>query len=81
MIKKVFIIIGAIGFVLALGTAGASDMEAISFGEIAIKMIASMLLIGISVAGIKRCNRQVELADRPIIKVDTDEGNEYKFCG
>ena len=46
-IKVIGFLVLAFGFVLMLGTAGASDVNTISFDEIVIRMLISVAMMGI----------------------------------
>ena len=80
IMKNIFIFIGFLGFVLILGTAGASDMGTISFGQVVLRIALSLAMVGISFFGIKRCNRMIEIANRRRISISTQKQEHYKYC-
>lgn len=69
MKKFVYIILGLIGFILAIGTVGAADQEAISFNRLVIQCLISSALVGISFFGIsleekREANRRYKRGSR-----------------
>ena len=79
--KKIFIIIGLIGLIMGLGTAGASDMDLISFGEIFVKMLISVLMLSFSFIGVRYCERKTIIENRRKILINSKTQNECEYCG
>lgn len=81
--KQIYIAIGIIGFVLMFGAAGASDMEIISFGEVVARLIGALIMIMVSIIGIKRYDRKIEAANRNKIEHHSHASDEYDYsvCG
>lgn len=62
----IYIILGVIGFILAIGTIGAADLEKISFNQLVIRSFIAAILVAISFFGLnleekreanRRCKR------------------------
>lgn len=48
----IYIVLGMIGFILAIGTIGATDLEKITFNQLVIRSLIAIILIGISFFGL-----------------------------
>lgn len=62
----IYIILGVIGFILAIGTIGAADLEKISFNQLIVRSLIATILVAISFFGLnleekreanRRCKR------------------------
>ena len=62
--KKVFVLLCVLGFVLIIGTAGAADSELISTSSLVLRTIISTSMISLSFLEIKACNRRKEVLKR-----------------
>ena len=51
MKKLIYIMIGLVGFILAIGTIGATDQEVISFNRLVIQSLIAGALVGIAFFG------------------------------
>lgn len=51
--KTIYLILGTVGFIFLLGTAGASDLGNITLLQLATRLVAGMLCIIIAVLGQK----------------------------
>lgn len=56
--KKVFILLCVLGFVLIITTAGAADSELISTSSLVLRTILSTSILSLSYLGVKACNRR-----------------------
>lgn len=52
MKNLIYIMLGLVGFILALGTVGAADMEAISFNRLVVQSLIAGALVGIAFFGL-----------------------------
>lgn len=69
MKKFVYIILGLIGFILAIGTIGAADLDNISFIQLLVRSIISVILVGVAFFGInleekREANRRYKRGSR-----------------
>ena len=48
----IYIILGVVGFILAIGTIGAADLEKISFNQLVIRSFIAAILVAISFFGL-----------------------------
>ena len=48
----IYIVLGMIGFILVVGTIGATDLEKITFSQLLIRSLIAIILIGISFFGL-----------------------------
>lgn len=52
MKKLIYIMMGLVGFILAIGTVGAADQDVISFKRLVIQALIAGVLVGISFFGL-----------------------------
>lgn len=52
MKKLIYIMLGLVGFILAIGTVGAADQEIISFNRLVIQSLIAGVFVGIAFFGI-----------------------------
>ena len=60
--KKLCVLTGFASIMMLLATAGASDLEMISLGEVLIKVVLSVAGLFLSIAGIQKCEEREERA-------------------
>ena len=58
-IKNFLVILGLVGFVIALGTAGASDLDLITAKELFPRIVLSLTMMATSFLGIKAYNQHL----------------------
>lgn len=52
MKNLIYIILGLAGFILAIGTVGAADLDKISYTQLLVRSLVAVVLVGISFFGI-----------------------------
>lgn len=52
MKSLIYILMGLAGFILAIGTVGAADLDKISFTQLLIRSLIGVVLVGISFFGL-----------------------------